>query len=135
MLPPEHAAEFRRCLIDLDVVQIRRLWKHIAPGMSQPKNDMEALHTMHLARVSMKGSLHPRLIEYSTKWLDERRRLDMVAKAVGISVNAPPHRAKQASNIHEAMKDSVYDSIRAGIDIDLEAAEVRRRMNIARLKA
>lgn len=135
MLPPEHAAEFLRCLIDLDVRQIRRLWQHIAPGMSQPKNDAEALYTMHLARTTMKTGIPKHLVEYSKRWLNERRTMSIVENAVGISVNAPAHRAKQAGNMREAMQDSVFDSLRAGIDLDLEAVEVRRRMNIAARKA
>jgi hypothetical protein len=45
------------------------------------------------------------------------------------------YRVERAGNRQAAMLDAVNASIKAGIDIDTEAAEVRRRMAIARAKA
>lgn len=66
-----HAAEFRRCLIELDVRGIMRLWAHVSPHLHQPANEREALYTLHLAR-SNAQSLPLKARQYSHKWLLER---------------------------------------------------------------
>lgn len=67
----QHAAEFRRCLEQLDVPGIRKLWAHVSPHLAQPKTDLEALTTLHIARTQAE-SLPLRLRQYSYKWLRER---------------------------------------------------------------
>lgn len=88
---------------------------------------------MHIAR-TMIGNIPEKCKKYSEQWLFERQGIQ--AKAVGVAIKAlSPRSAERASNRASAMIDAVNESIKAGIDIDTEAAEVRRRMQIARLKA
>jgi hypothetical protein len=130
--PQLHAAEFRRCILELDAVGIRKLWHHVAPGLHQPKDDAEALHTLHLARTKM-SDIPMRLRLYSQAWLDERDRRS-VALAVGVAVKFPEHRRAQGEDVRDAMSESVMNSYTAGIDLDTEAPEVRKRMFEARAK-
>jgi hypothetical protein len=51
----QHTAELRRCLIDCDVPQLRKLWAHVAPNWPQPKTDRDALVALHLARTQTNG--------------------------------------------------------------------------------
>jgi hypothetical protein len=131
----EHAAEVRRCLVELDVAGMRRLHAHVWPHYPAPKTDDEALLSMHLARVQMKN-IPERCRQYSQEWLFERQGIQ--AKAVGVackSLSSDRFRIERAGNRQAAMLDAVDESIKAGIDIDSEAHEVRRRMMIAKRKA
>lgn len=128
-----HAAEFRRCLVQLDIEGIRRLWAHVSPNLPQPKDDAEALHTLHLARTKC-DNLPLKLRAYSQAWLDERVRRPAIANAVGVAVLAPAHRMRRALDIRHDMLNAVDVAYRDGVDLDKEAAEVTRRMNIARQK-
>jgi hypothetical protein len=69
--PTVDADAFRRCLIELDVVGICDLWFHAAPHLPQPKNNEEALISLHYARTQA-GSIPVRLRCYSHSWLCER---------------------------------------------------------------
>jgi hypothetical protein len=131
----EHAAEVRRCLIELDVAGMRKLHAHVWPHYPAPATDAEALYSMHIARLQMKRIPEPAR-EYSRRWLAERS--GPVAKAVGVAVHSlssDRFRRERAGNRQAAMLDAVTEAIKAGVDIDTEAAEVRRRMAIARAKA
>lgn len=128
-----HAAEFRRCLVELDVAGIRRLWRATAPHLPQPADDGEALETLHRARAASR-TLPARLVDYSRDWLAERETR-RVAHAVGIAVAAPPHRAERAEAARQAMEGAVIDAMRAGVDLATEPAEIRRRMMRARARA
>ena len=128
-----HAAEFRRCLVELDGPAILRLWRHVSPHLAQPKSDDEVLETMHRARVAM-TTLPEKLRIYSEEWLKERA-IQRIETVVGIAVIAPEKRRVQAEQIHAAMTDAVEQAVVAGLDLDKDAAEVSRRMNIARDKA
>ena len=131
MPPPHpHADEFRRCLLELDVAGVRRLHHHLFPNLRQPADDDEALHTMHLARVQA-HTLPLEVRRYSQAWLDERERRTL-AYAVGIAVGAPEERQFLADEIEEAMSTSVMNSYAAGIDLNADAPEVKRRMFFAR---
>ena len=129
---PRHAAEFRRCLAELDVQTARRLWQHVHPGWPQPESDYEMLVTLHAARLQS-INVSTRAKNYSRRWLQERE-VGITQKGVGVAIKAPRHRARRALAIREAMEDAVYRSIKAGIDIDDEAIEVRRRIIEARDK-
>lgn len=128
--PIGFAALFRQYLLDLDMSGIRKLWQMMAPHLPQPLTDEETLMTMHSARAQMK-SLPIEARAYSEQWLKERR-VGQIISSVGISVIAPPRRAEQAANIRAAMSEAVMDSIKAGLDLDVDAGEVRRRMLRAR---
>ena len=128
-----HGAAIRRCLVELDVAAMRRLWRETAPHLSQPSSDDEALETMHRSRVEM-TTLPARLVAWSRAWLAERETR-RVAHAVGIAVSAPPHRADRAAATRRAMEGAVHDALRAGVDLATEPAEIRRRMMRARARA
>lgn len=122
--------EFRRCLVDLDVEGIKKLWSEVSPHLPQSSSDSEVIYTLHLARV--KSDYIPvKLKEYSEQWLKEHQ-ITKVVSAVGISVNSPAHRAEQAKDIHEAMKDSVLTSIKSGMSLEEESGEIFNRMQQAR---
>lgn len=128
-----HGELFRDYLINLDVAGMRRLWAAVSPHLPQPDTDDDVLTTMHAARVQMK-LLPDALKDYSAAWLKERR-IGRIVSTVGISVLAPERRAKQAANIREAMSDAVQNSVKAGLDLDVDAREVKRRMMVARERA
>jgi len=129
----KYGLEFRRCLVDLDVRAARHLWALVHPGWDQPQSDYEMLALLHLARTRA-WSIHPRLREYSRQWLAERQSPGVQA-AVGVATKAlDPAMKHRARAVREAMEDSVMRSHRAGLDLDVEAPEVQRRMLVARRK-
>lgn len=65
-----HAAEFLRCLRDLDVAGITKLHNHVHPE-APVRSAAEALTTLHLARTQCE-KLPLKLRQYSHKWLLER---------------------------------------------------------------
>lgn len=67
----KHGAEFRRCLVDLDVKGIVALWRCVSPHLPQPANDDEALICLHMARTGAE-SVPVRARQYSDRWLRER---------------------------------------------------------------
>jgi len=79
-----HAAEFRRCLIQMDVGGMLKLWAHVAPHLGSQSLE-DALISIHIARCEMK-SIDPKLRLYSQDWLLERgyRKID------GKWVSGPP---------------------------------------------
>src|SRR4051812_25398695 len=124
--------EFLRCLQELDVKFARTMWARLFPHLIQPNSDEEMLLQLHLARLQSK-SMTARQKRYSRRWLKERES-GRVGMAVGLAVGAPPHRLKRAQAIREAMEDAVTGSLKAGIDIDTEASEVKSRILQARNK-
>jgi len=90
------------------------------------------LAVLHLARLESKR-VPKYLKQYSKRWLKERET-GRVVMAVGISIKASPRRRHQALAMREAMEDAVLGSVKAGIDLDADAAEVRRRIMAARDK-
>lgn len=139
-----HADAFRRCLIELDVVGICDLWFHVAPHLSQPKNNDEALATMHYARTQA-SSISLRLRCYSHAWLCERglpsalpdcwkpkasRLYPHEVKAVGVAVKAmSPASEPVARAIESAMSNAVLECYADGVtDVD----RIRSRMDEAR---
>lgn len=117
-------AEFRRCLEDLDVAGVRKLWAHISPNLPAPKSDAEALTTLHMARTAAE-SMPLKLRAYSHRWLLDRglpsqlpdplkpkaeRLYPRVIEAVGISVNFSSPLLKPAEAlIRTSMEDAVND--------------------------
>jgi hypothetical protein len=114
---------------------MRKLHEHIWPHYPAPKSDAEALYSMHIARIQMK-KIPEAARQYSREWLAERS--GPIAKAVGVaclSLSLDRYHLERAKNRQAAMLEAVDAAVKAGIDIDLEAAEVRRRMALARAKA
>ncbi len=69
-LKVRHGGEFRRCLIELDVAGIIRLWAHVAPHLPV-MTQKDALFALHLARAEAE-SVPIKLRRYSDRWLRER---------------------------------------------------------------
>ena len=139
-----HSAEFRRCLVDLDVAAIRRLWKHVQPNLPQPKSDLEALITLHMARTTTQ-SIPTKLRFYSHRWLldngypshlpDElkpkaERMYPRKVGVVGISANSKYPAIQQA--IHGVMRNVALDAYADDPNPDPDA--LRKRMLEARAK-
>jgi hypothetical protein len=62
---------FRARLVDLDVAESFRLWRHVFPHLPPPENDEGMLTMLHMARTQTK-SIPFRLRAYSHRWLIER---------------------------------------------------------------
>lgn len=139
-----YEAQFRQCLIDLDVVGICDLWFHVSPHLPQPKNNDEALATIHYARTQAR-SIPLRLRCYSHAWLCERglpsglpdcwkpkasRLYPHNVNAVGVAVLAMSEANKpMARAIEKAMSDAAMECYADGVtDVD----RIRGRMNEAR---
>jgi len=142
----EHGAEFRRCLIDLDVAAAERLWAHVNPHLPQPRDRWETLVMLHRARTEAR-SVPLRLRAYSHRWLcDEglpsglpdalrpvaERMYPVIATGVGISVNFTAQGLRPAKDIIErAMADSVENSFADGVH---DPQVVKARMFEAKAK-
>lgn len=151
---PDFSAEFRRCLVDLDIAAMRRLWQHVSPHLPQPKTDEQTLAALHLARTQAR-SIPPRLRAYSHHWLTERglpsqlpdnmrpkaeRWYPTVVEAVGISVNAksellkpivPLLRSEMENSVLETMADGVKDpSIIKARMLEAKSSAARRLVGI-----
>jgi hypothetical protein len=142
-----HATEFRRCLENMDVRGIRRIWRHVSPDLPQPSNDHDALVAIHHARTQAQ-SIAFKLRAYSHRWLIDsgypsalpdrmkpsaERIYPKVAEAVGISVNARSELFKPVvAMVRGAMEDAVMDAFADGrTDRDFVAA----RMSEAKQKS
>jgi hypothetical protein len=114
-----HAAEFRRCLIQLDVAGMMTLWAHVAPHLGSQSLE-DALISMHIARCEMKR-IDPKLRIYSEVWLLERgyqkiegkwvsgpQPDEVVVSAVGIAVRSECEAVRR--RIHEAMTDALENA-------------------------
>jgi hypothetical protein len=132
----EHTLEFRRCLIDMDVPGMRKLWQLVSPHLPQPATDEECIETMHRARARM-HTLPNNLKAYSEAWLIERGAPRDVF-AVGISVKAAsspdPRKRRRGIYVQHEMSYAAEQSLMWGIGLDnpKDAAEVKRRIMEAR---
>jgi hypothetical protein len=137
------AAEMRRCLVDLDVDGVRRVWVVAAPHLASHASDADTLTALHVARTTAE-SVPFRLRAYSHRWLVERglpsqmpdalkpkaeRLYPRVVEGVGISVNSKyPIIAQSIGGVMHAAVEDCY----ANGDTDPEI--VRPRMMEARHK-
>lgn len=137
----QHAAEMRRCLVDLDAVQARTLWGHIAPHLPAPRTDAEALVALHMGRTAA-ASIPLRLRAYSHAWLTERglpsqlpdrlrpwaeRVYPVAVGMVGVAVKSQYPVVVKA--IQGAMVDAIEDCYANG---DEDPAIVKPQMMAAR---
>jgi hypothetical protein len=134
----QHSAEMRRCLIECDVAQMRRLDQHLMPHLRE-LSDGEVLITIHVARTV--SSLVPiKLRAYSHRWLLDRgypsklpdhlkpraeRLYPVVVDAVGVMVRGSPI----AGLVQNAMSDAVLECY---ADNRKEPEFVKARMQEAR---
>ena len=140
-------AAMRQCLMEMDVNGVRQLWHLIAPGLPQPKDDYEAIATMHYARTVMK--LPQRARFYSHRWLldhnmmsglpDELRskaeQMDSkIVSAVGIAMRSESDLIKPAVPIiRGAMENAVLEAYADGKEDDIPF--VKQRMAEAKTTA
>jgi hypothetical protein len=138
-----HAAEFRRCLVELDTEGITRLWQHVSPHLPQPKTRTEALATLHVARTQTR-SIPVKLRYYSHRWcvdngypsmLPDRlrplaeRMYPKVVSAVGVSVKSLSKAGEPlALEMQKAMADAVEECYANG---QTDPEFVRARMHEA----
>jgi hypothetical protein len=66
-----HGPEFQRCVRELDVDGIIKLWNHVAPAPTHVMSRKEALYSLHMARAQAE-SIPLHLRQYSDRWLRER---------------------------------------------------------------
>lgn len=137
------AAVMQQCLIDLDVVRVRKLWAHLAPHLPQDMSDQDALTALHVARTAAE-SIPLKLRAYSHRWCLERnvpsqlpdklkpkaeRIYPRVVDAVGVAVSSKYAEVKQA--IGGAMSYAVLDCYANG---DTDPRIVKPRMHEARVR-
>lgn len=138
--------DIRRCLIECDVAGMRKLWGQVAPHLSQPASDHEALIALHHARTQAE-SVPIKLRLWSHRWLTERHFPSglpdelrprgeqvhpVVVEAVGICVKArSPERAPAAEFVREAMSGAVLemyaDKVRDPVRVKARMMECRAR--------
>lgn len=140
-----HQDAFRRCLDELDVAGIRRLWKHVSPNLPQPRNDKDALIALHIARTAS-DAIEFEKRAYSHRWLMDsglpsrlpdnlkpgaERIYPTIAQGVGISVNSKSDLFKPIlAPVRQAMEVAVLE---ADADRKLSHSDyVRARMKEAR---
>ena len=131
------ASEMRRCLVDLDVVGVKKVWKFVAPHLPQPKTNQEALTALHAARTAAE-SVPFKLRAYSHRWLTEQtlpsflpdrlkpraeRLYPKIVDGVGISVGSKY--PVVATAVRGAMEYAVEDCYANG---DKEPEIVKPRM-------
>lgn len=120
----------RRCLIDLDILGMRALWRAIAPEFPQPYSDAECLVTMHAAR-AQSPTLPKAVRVYSAKWLKDHSTMPKPTPTVATGVGLGRRDPNRQFDLHATMIDAVLGSIKAGIDIDEEGLVVREKIKEA----
>lgn len=138
------SAEIRRCLVELDIEGIVKVWHRVQPGLPVPSTRQEVLVTLHLARTAA-ISVPLRLRAYSHRWLTDQgypsqlpdrlkaraeRLYPRTESAVGIAVTSKYPAVKHA--IQTAMEQAVLEAYADGHSNDPEI--VRQRMLEARRK-
>lgn len=141
----EHAAEFRRCLVDRDVTALRLLWSHCFSRLPQPQTDAEMLVVLHRARTEA-NSVPLKLRAYSHRWLEDNghqsglpdrlkpsaeRIYPKIVSAVGIAVQPFRLSAEEAKGVEQAMSDAVLEAYADG---KKDPVFVSARMKEARAK-
>lgn len=79
--PQLHGTEIRRCLVEMDVAGLMKIWRHVAPHLAD-QTPAQTLISAHMARVEMKF-ISLKLKTYSKDWLAERG----IAKVDGVWVD------------------------------------------------
>jgi hypothetical protein len=138
-----YAAEFRRCLEDLDIVAARQLWSHMLAHLPQPNSDDDVLATLHYARTQTQ-SIVQRKRFYSHRWLLDHelpsglpdhlrskaeRMYPVTVESVGIAVKAVGGDVARALAVRGAMERAVLECLADG---EKNNNVVRTRMMEAR---
>lgn len=128
-----HSAAFRDCLLRMDVKKAMAIWAEAAPHLPAPSDHQEAERIMHMAR-ERADSIPDRLKAYSRAWLSEHFPTHVAAAVLTAVGTQDVVRTNRAKEIEKAMSDAVAACFQEGMNLDTDAAEVRRRMNEARAK-
>lgn len=136
--------DFRRCLLEMDVVGVRKLWSHVAPHLANG-TDEETLASLHYARTAA-DSIPIKLRAYSHHWLLDHnlpsglpdnmkplaeRIYPRIVEGVGISVNASSDLMRPiVPLVRRAMEDAVNEAYAEFRHPPVE--HVRERMKRAR---
>lgn len=124
--------EILRCLLELDIAGIRKVWKEMSPHLDQPESDWQTLRIMHEARIRMRN-ISPLQKRYSEHWLRELESKTRIAAAVGIIVKSLSKAgAGRAQDVQAEMSEAVVQAVKDGVDIELEVKETHARMARAR---
>lgn len=101
----QHSAEMRRCLMDCDVAQMRRLDQYLVPHLTELTDD-EVLITIHMARTTT--DLIPfKLRAWSHRWLTDN----------GLPSKLPDHLKPRAERIYPRIVDGVGIAIKSSNDL------------------
>lgn len=134
--------EYRRCLIDLDIEGIVRVWK--ATNMPMPEDRGDVLACLHMARTASR-SVPLTMRSYSHRWLLDHglpsqlpdhlksraeRLYPQTTHAVGISVNSKYPVVQKA--ISGVMREAVLEAYADGHQDEPE--KVKQRMQEARFR-
>lgn len=115
----------RTCLETADVHTARELWAKAAPHLPQPKDDVEALKTIHYARTVSEAISVP-LRCYSHSWLTER----------GLPSGLPDHLKQRAERVYPRIASAVGLAVRMRNPEEAPAGvEIRKAMEYAVLEA
>ena len=134
------AGAMRSCMVSLDTVTARELWRKQFSHLAQPKTDAEMLQMLHLAR-TQSAFLPNRLRFYSHCWLLERglptmlpdelrpaadRMYPRKQTAVGISVNSSSELLKPIlPHVRNAMETAVSELYADGKSEDIPLIKSR----------
>jgi hypothetical protein len=146
----------RAALENLDVVAARREWAATSPHLPQPKDDAEALATLHYAR-TLAESMTLRQRAYSHRWLNDRglpsglpdnlkpraeRIYPKIVTGVGTFARGNSELGRAiAAPVQQAMSDAVAECYADGHEHDipiirariLEARDITMRRLIGRI--
>ena len=115
-----YGAEFRRCLVELDVAGIIALHRHTAPHLPVP-TPVQALISLHQAR-TMAKSVPQKLRDYSRAWLEERAKMPgrpIISDAVGIAVKSSD------PGLRDALEGGMTRVVRAALADGVAAADAK----------
>jgi hypothetical protein len=141
----DYGDAFRQCLLDVDVVTMRKLWAYVAPHLPQPGSDEDMIISIHHAR-TLANSISFRPRAYSHAWLTERgipsglpddmrpraeRMYPRVVPGVGLSVNySSPDFKPVKIAVQTAMENAIREVHADGKILD--SPLVKQRMAEAR---
>src|SRR3954467_7435744 len=115
----------RECLETADVHSARELWRRAAPHLPQPKDDAEALKTIHYARTVSEAISDP-LRCYSHCWLTER----------GLPSGLPDRLKQRAERVYPQIASAVGLAVQMrNAEEALAGVEIRKAMEYAVLEA
>lgn len=119
------SSEMRRCLEELDIPGVRRLWAHMAPHLEQSATDAETLICLHRARTEAE-SIPLEARAYSHRWLLDN----------GYPSGLPDHLKPKAERLYPRVSVAVGIAVKMmNPELKVAGVEIRRAMEGAVLEA